>query len=118
MNKYQEALDELEQFVHSEYDGTGKLLEDNLKYINALQELVDQTKTPTEEEIKKEWEELDFEFCYHPNQHNILNIFKDGSVIIHLWKDRTYDFDSVDGCLSIKLHQLLTKTMKWLGWFE
>ena len=40
MNKYQESLNELKDFVHSELDGT-RMLDKYLGYVNTLQEAID-----------------------------------------------------------------------------
>ena len=51
MNKYQEAIKELTEFIHSELDGT-RMLDKYIGYIETLKELVDK-ETLFPKEIKE-----------------------------------------------------------------
>ena len=118
MNKYQEALNKIkEQFgCDPAYYGLNCEFE-------TLQKLVDQTKTPTEEEIIKEWEELGYEWWYNKKENVIeLNKYEKTNGMILLLGKIEIDLDDKeywsDICFNMKEHQLLTKTFKYLGWFE
>ena len=116
MNKYQEALDELKDLVHSELDGT-KMLNKHLVYCNTLQELINQNKPLTLDECIKEWEERGFVF----NDYDELLIFdsvaKDIAIEIftnHRWiMVWDYDRNEIES-LDFDLVFLLSKTIKAL----
>lgn len=117
MNKYQEALTIIKTHI-VDYDE--ELEEDIYLYssykeeFDTLQELIDQTKTPTLEEVKKEWEALGYEWIYK----------NDGLINIKHKKDVAKDiliYTSSKNYISIwtisfQEHQLLTKTFRALGW--
>ena len=120
MNKHQEAIQELTEFVHSELDGT-RMLDKYIGYIETLKELVDETKTPTEEEIIKEWENEGFEIIswekgkieiYKQWIERINHCGHHTSAKVVIEKDLFY----IVGQFSNKYIQLLTKTFKMLGW--
>lgn len=146
MNKYQEALskiidghhnDVIEQYYKSDMSKhkRDELYDKYKKEFKALQELVDQQKTYTEEEIKKMWKDAGYEcVCDSENQLifeeitenpflefscnrvQILKNFKlfDTSYITKQnGKHKEYRL-----FMNFKIHQLLTKTFKWLGWEE
>lgn len=69
-------------------------------------------KTPTEEEIKKEWEELGYKV---ENNYRNMKICFDGEVAFIL-NTRVKDYSIYLNSISFQEHQLLTKTFKMLGW--
>ena len=76
-------------------------------------------KTPTLEEVKKEWEELEYEW-YETKEY--LYLMK-GEKLIFVDKNfKTYrcfdneDYDSSSMEITFTEHQLLTKTFRALGW--
>ena len=92
-------------------------------------ELVDKEKSPTLEEVKKEWEELGYEWCASSNNKHIVLIKEikndmyngDYNKIISInsiiknyacYIDENYSYDAI----TFEEHQLLTKTMKALEW--
>ena len=82
-----------------------------------LLELVEQYETPTLEEIIKEWEN---DGWYWEEDSLSISLTK-SSRTITIYKDsKEYDCTRHNmwkvGTLSIKQHQLLTKTFKALGW--
>lgn len=120
MNKYQIALKKIKKYkVYTEEeffgDGCSTLYELVGKELDVLQELVDQTKTPTLEEVKKEWEERgfivnnnEFYIFLHHEQYGI-------SLFINK-KEKNYHI--YYGYISLELNELLTKTFRALGWFD
>lgn len=113
-NKYQEALKELKEFIHSELDGT-RMLDEYLKHCDTLQELVDKNKVYTLEEVKKMWEELGYEIYQGKNYISMKNK-KKKEITIKI-KDKYYfkrDDDNFPDDITFQEHQLLTKTIKAL----
>ena len=108
-----------------EYDGTpickkGATLTDAINYIKApycpFPDKKD--KTPTLEEVKKEWEALGWSWSYKTKY--VIYLSRNNTVHrvfdhITINENRLY---SADFDIDIKTHQLLTKTFKALGWFE
>ena len=82
-------------------------------------ELQNKDKTPTEEEIIKEWEALGYEFCRIGYEIHIKHIEKDKEFIIYL-NIMEYCCSEITSCeicfTTLKEHQLLTKTFKMLDW--
>ena len=78
-----------------------------------------QEDKPTFEEVKKEWEELGYEFTIYTAEDDTMRKFdisKYGEKII-LWYDHSYSkVGNTDHCFTIQEHNLLTKTFKALGW--
>lgn len=114
MNKYQEhqeALDilkDIEQSHNLKKIGSSLTPESDL-----LQELVDEKLAkPTEEEIKKEWEEKGWKITIYNREIEIENN-KGISTIYIDKKDKMFWSTHY---LPVDLIQLLTKTFKWLGW--
>ncbi len=109
--KYQEALDKM----------CNRCFGDEPKKI--LQELVDQTKNPTLEEIKKEWEELGYDWFFSKEKKSVLFIrsLREHIAFIleieekHYYKTCSWDY-SIFLPITFQEHQLLTKTFKALGW--
>lgn len=86
-----------------------------------LQELIDQTKTPTLEECIKEWEELGYRFYIKKpttKWETLISIFyeDDSNDGIFIYNNKTYIRDTYS--FTMQEHQLLTKTFKALGWFD
>lgn len=108
-NKYQQALDRI----------CNRCFGDAPKKI--LQELVNQTKTPTLEEVKKEWEELGYEFIYYGKDYIQEAVARRKNKIktINFYSDKCF-------CASSDLYKyafinskelyLISKTFKALGW--
>lgn len=126
MNKYQKAIDRIDESRINK-NKTIDVLD-----ILILQELVDQTKTPTKEEIIKEWEALGYKWL---DGKNCLDLFKEDEVRLGFGKtisisfskkhySAVYEENMYDGecytcvpCdITFQEHQLLTKTFKMLGW--
>lgn len=105
MNKYEELLNAVRTNcgTHSEYYKTVK-------------ELVDQTKTPTleevKEEVKKEWE--DEGFIWEETERNIYICEVNGNVAITFNKINEYFCSNL--FINNKRLKLLTKTFRALGW--
>lgn len=78
-----------------------------------LLELTEQYESPTLEEVKKEWEKLGYEFELYSHSIQLINSSKNNEIIIWLNNPRFYDCGN---SISLKEHQLLTKTFKALGW--
>lgn len=132
MNKYEEALNDIRYTAHHLnnhiYDCDeicDEYCDDLLTDCDILQELINQQKTPTLEEVKKEWEELGYEWSEDEKRitlkANILYTTKYVHIMInkitrHYWKK--IEGDDVFLPISFKIHQLLTKTFKALGWEE
>ena len=113
MNKYEELLNAIRTNygTHSEYYKTVK-------------ELVDQTKTPTLEEVKKEWEALGWFFIGLPedvkNKVSCITISKYVGKNIFSTTDIQLDLEEKDcfirGLINYRELQLLTKTFRALCW--
>lgn len=121
MNKYQEALNELKELVHSELDGT-RMLDKHLEDICTLQELVDKTIPPTLEEVKKEWEELGYTWV-NIDLHLVRLISEDLDTIIRIDnKTKCYaisDYNNMEyQFITDGEHNLLTKTFRALKWMD
>ena len=131
MNKYQDdfiytsksALNALERDgVFLKYVGSIPKIDDERtlkhysRFVNIikkdLHKLEELTKTPTIEEVKKEWEKLGYEFELYSNKIELINSSKNNEIII--WFNPNY-YDCGNS-ISLKEHQLLTKTFKALGW--
>lgn len=121
MNKYQEALDDIKcdsyNYIENNYeDGFKQCYKEQF---DVLQELVDQTKTLTEEEIIKEWEALGYELIRHERRELIFKSKEDGTIFT-MWNfnDIRYSkhWRERPANITIQEHQLLTKTFKMLGW--
>ena len=112
MNKYQEALDYVNKSVCTALSCLGVNDTKTKESLHTLQELVDKEKSPTLEEVKKEWEELGYEFELYSNKIELINSRKNNEIII--WFNPNY-YDCGNS-ISLKEHQLLTKTFKALGW--
>lgn len=110
MDKYQEYQKALESICNRCFGDEPKKI---------LQELVDQTKTPTLEEVIKEWEELGYYFTKTTDNQICLHTKYNGENIILELSNYTYvKYDNHAEPMDITLqeHQLLTKTFKALGW--
>lgn len=83
---------------------------------NKYQELVNKTN-PIFEEIKKEWEELGYE-CIYEDENCLEFNHKRCLNKIHFSKENEWYGSDDERILQIdiKEHQLITKTMKSLGW--
>lgn len=115
--KYQEALNELKDLVHSELDGT-KMISKYLVYCNTLQDLINQNKPLTLDECIKEWERLGYTGSIDKLRiHMYKQLFGVTTTlnIIHIFRseDRRYDFN-MDGYFTKEESILLTKTLKAL----
>lgn len=117
--EYQEALNELKTVIHDEFDGT-KLLNSYLEKIETLQELIDKEKVPTLEECIKEWEALGWKVI---ENCSIRIKLKSSLSTIQISKiKKVYrkvigkEENNIGNFLTLQEHQLITKTMKALGW--
>lgn len=78
-------------------------------------------KTPTLEEVKKEWEALGYRWVTPVLAIKLINIEKNKEISIDLFVKNYIckDFDSLEyQFLTCLEHQLLTKTFRALGWFD
>lgn len=129
-NKYQNALYYLYDIFRNHKDEISEDDEIDVKKVkrcfNTLEKLVDQTETPTLEEVKKEWEELGYKwkeneiYIHITKRDKLLCVDKDICITKQDKEYCCYDEDEDYSCLSItsKEHNLLTKTFRALGWFE
>lgn len=88
------------------------------KDLDKLEEL---TKVPTLEEVKKEWEELGYEWIDNCDFIELLNKSKEELFVIDtIHKKFAKSDDKVKFTLYVtfKEHELITKTFKMLGWEE
>lgn len=79
---------------------------------------IPQTKSPTLEEVKKEWEELGYDIYQERYFIAIKSKTKKMEIIINS-KNKYYfkrDDDNFWETITIQEHKLLTKTFKALGW--
>lgn len=129
MNKYQKALVDIRcdthDFIDNNYDEAFKMVYN--KQFNTLQELVNQTKQPTLEEVKKEWEELGYEWRILNDYPHMIHLVNDDDepkwILVIKINTRSKKYWKRWGDLSVEPftfeeHQLLTKTFRALGWFE
>lgn len=128
MNKYQEALHKLVKhidFPNSPQRAFDPKKDEPRKYYIALQELVDQTKIPALEEVKKEWENDGWKWKEGKIYIELIKNNEDYTIEISIDKiDKTYCCFEDDDCdqaslrLTLQEHIRLTKTFRALGWFE
>lgn len=122
MNKYQEALIYFCNGCHHEQEGdygACKRVEGRCKHYRSLKELVDKEKSPTIEEVKKEWEDLGYIFYIKKpttQWETLISIFykDDSNDGIFIYNNQTYIRDTYS--FTMQEHNLLTKTFKALGW--
>lgn len=123
MSKYQEYQDALDILRNIEQSHNYKKIGSSLTpESNLLQELVDEKLAkPTKKEIKKEWENEGFEIVSFTKER--IEIYKQWIERINHCSHHTFaeiciekDFFYITGQFSNKYTQLLTKTLKWLGW--
>lgn len=118
MNKYQEALDNL---ITIERERTFKRI-GTFSHTNCdvLQELVDQTKAPTLEQVQKEWKALGYRWEELITHIHIIKCDRCITINLMCNEYECHDRTSLGSCCSTSItfqeHQLLTKTFKALGW--
>ena len=121
MNKYQEALDNYSENVDYR-DYSTKTVDIVNESYDALQELVDQTKTSTIEEIKQDWEEEGFEVICSKERFEAYKqwIERRQKVSYHTSAKVVIekDFFYIVGQFSNKYTHILTITFRALGWFD
>ncbi len=124
MNKYQETIYNLVHLnkARGEVFIDHKQLQQDIDVLWELHNKYDElTKTPTLEEVKKEWEEEGYrmyinarEFTMFDNA-NIISLYKDDILIFNIYVDeRMYTCRIIE--IPLEIHQLLTKTFRALGW--
>lgn len=86
--------------------------ERHLEWIKTLQELVDKEKSPTLEEVKKEWEALGYKVDIANREIEFTHLKSIKYISIDR-KSKTYWCPFY---LSLEEHQLITKTIRALGW--
>ena len=126
MNKYQEALNNYSENVDYR-DYSTKIVDIVNESYDTLQELVDQTKTSTLEEVKKEWEELGYEWRIPKEYPHMIWLVDDeeeekwvlrikintqSKKYLKLWGDGGFER------FTFQEHNLLTRTFKALGWYD
>ena len=123
MNKYQEALIYFCNGCHHEQEegdyGACKRVEGRCKHYRSLKELVDKEKSPTLEEVKKEWEECGYVWKETGKEILLDNNIEEKTIRIYklfkLYHVKALGENYFEN-VSFALHQLLTKTFKALGW--
>lgn len=78
-----------------------------------------ENKTPTLDEVKKEWKELGYVWTEGVMYIHLIRLEKDICISKMDKEYECYDADDYDNqslTLTFKEHQLLTKTFKALGW--
>ena len=112
MNKYQEALDRQKNNVKKLRD---KEFVEYREDFAILQELIDQNKTPTEEEVLKEFEALGYKIYKEKDRINIIDKFDINGCIFIFPQDKTYRTNMF---MTVEIYQLLTKLFKAWGWLK
>lgn len=126
MNKYQEYQEALDNLIVIERANSFKKI-GTFYHTNCdlLQELVDKEKPYTLEEVKKEWEELGYEWRIQKEYPHMIWLVNDDEeekwVLTIKINTQSKKFWKKWGDLSIEPftlqeHQLLTKTFRALGW--
>ena len=105
MNKYQKVLD---KFIN---DGHRLTHRERNEFGAILQELVEQTKTFTLEQVKKEWDNHGF---YWEEDNNTIHIAHKTALFQHVVINKERKTYNIVGNLTLQGHQLLTKTFKAL----
>ena len=120
MNKYQETIYNLVHLnkARGEVFIDHKQLQQDIDILWELYNKYDElTKTPTLEEVKKEWEELGYDLTRH---ERLFLEFEKGDTYIMLYNYETVKYEKYSYAYSQKItlkeHQLLTKTFRALGW--
>lgn len=114
MNKYQKALNYINKSVCTSLACLGIDDKQTRESLHIIQELIDQTKTPTLEEVKKEWEKLGYKWKEEGRE----------ITLEHKERSREIYIDKIDKAyysgyfLIFQELNLLTKTFKTLGWEE
>lgn len=108
MNKCQEILNK--QIKYAEFTENSVVCLD----IEIAKGLLGQTKSPTLEEVKQEWEELGYIWKENSSAINLYG--KKYGLHILLCKDKKEYFRYDTSNFTFQEHQLLTKTFKALGW--
>lgn len=106
----------------SAYQDLKKIVDKFYKLIDKANKYDELTKTPTLEEVKKEWEELGYEWV-NIDLHLMRLISEDlDTIIIINNKTKCYAVSEYSHMeyqfITDKEHQLLTKTFRALGWFD
>ena len=90
--------------------------------------LYELTKSPTLEEVKKEWEELGWYWHYFYNENGIANKYRITKYVPSRKRDGSGDYQleiylcnntktfNINFNMDMQEYQLLTKTFKALGW--
>ena len=122
MNKYQEALDYVNKSVCTALSCLGVNDTKTKESLHTLQELVDKEKSPTLEEVKKEWEELGYEWFEVENNSKEIS-FRSQKLNTDIYIDKVSKDVQICVChynyaqtISFELHKLIHKTFKALGW--
>ena len=109
MIKYQEAFEYIDNLLEVSEDKKWPLVQ---KSLNSLKELVDQTKSHTLEQVKKEWEEEGYSWIETKDEilliSNKKQIFIDKRDKMYSCSGRSTNF------ITYQEHQLLTKTFRAL----
>lgn len=103
----------------ADYDALKEEIENDL---NRLEKLEQKEKTPTLEEVIKEWEKLGYEWSEYSSVIHLSNELLVGDETIIIINKEDYSYyrlvnDSLDP-IDLREHLLLTKTFKALGWLE
>lgn len=109
MNKYQEYQKALDNIKSIEVYPEENIYVSDYDEVDVLQELVDQTKTLTIEEVKKEWEEKGWEWSRTTTLIYIAHLTQKKSIGI-----TSNNLVKINGWLDLQELELLTKTLKAL----
>lgn len=113
--EYKNALYRLTKYIDFPNSHPFNSKEDEpVKFYRLLNELVEKEKSPTLEEVKKEWEALGYIWKENSSAINLYG--KKYGLHILLSKDDKEYFRYDTANFTFQEHQLLTKTMKALGW--
>lgn len=114
MNKYQKALNYINKSVCTALACLEIDDKQTRESLHTIQGLIDQTKTPTLEEVKKEWEKL--EYKWKEEGREITLEHKERITEIYIDKiDKAYYSGYF---LTFQELNLLTKTFRTFGWVE
>ncbi len=133
LNKYEQAYENIKSFIrdddHTEVWTKSYLLslEEDINILNELVIQIVKENQPILEEIKKEWEELGYEWRIPKEYPHMIWIVDDdeeekwvlrikintqSKTYWKLWGDGSFDK------FTLQEHQLLTKTFRALGWYD
>lgn len=118
LNKYEQAYEQIKNFIQDEDNAevwTKSYLLSLDEDLEVLRKLVIETTNPTLEEVKKEWEKLGYE--WEEDEFYITLKPLNSGCWLSIAKKRQ-NYLSSNGCISFEIHDLITKTIKALEYFN